>query len=317
MPVRVLDLFCGGGGSSWGARKAGARISCGLDLWDVAIRTYNDNFDGCGLNQTISGQGRLPALERFGGFDMILASPECTNHTCARGNRERDEASRLTARHVLRYARKFLPRWMVIENVIHMKSWSRYTELIEELKKGLGYHVRIQVLDAADFGVPQNRKRLFILCDRAAPPDEVQPTSLKVTPAASILDPPGTWGTRPLYQKGRAKNTLARAERAMAALPPGTPFLLVYYGSDAAGGWQTLDRPLRTLTTLDRFGLVEHSPEGPTLRMLQPSELRRAMGFDPEYLLRHGSRRDRIRMLGNGVCPPVMEAVVRSLINRS
>jgi DNA (cytosine-5)-methyltransferase 1 len=49
------------------------------------------------------------------------------------------------------------------------------------------------------------------------------------------------------------------------------------------------------------------------LRMLQVPELQRAMGFDDDFDLPHGSRRDRIRLLGNGMCPPVMEAAIRSL----
>ena len=48
--------------------------------------------------------------------------------------------------------------------------------------------------------------------------------------------------------------------------------------------------------------------------MLQVPELKRAMGFDKDFVLPVGTRRDRIRLLGNGVCPPVMTAVVSSLI---
>ena len=88
---------------------------------------------------------------------------------------------------------------------------------------------------------------------------------------------------------------------------------MVYYGSDGAGGWQSLERPLRTLTTLDRFGLVTWDGRTAMLRMLQAPELKRAMGLDDKYRIEQGTRRDRIRLLGNGVCPPVMEAVVRSL----
>jgi len=50
--------------------------------------------------------------------------------------------------------------------------------------------------------------------------------------------------------------------------------------------------------------------------MLQVDELRRAMGFPKEYRLEYGARRDKIKMIGNGVCPPVMEAVVESLVSR-
>jgi DNA (cytosine-5)-methyltransferase 1 len=73
-------------------------------------------------------------------------------------------------------------------------------------------------------------------------------------------------------------------------------------------------RPLRTITTIDRFALVLPSRSGFEMRMLQVPELKRAMGFDEEFELPSGTRRERIRLLGNGVCPPVMEAVTRQLI---
>jgi DNA (cytosine-5)-methyltransferase 1 len=126
----------------------------------------------------------------------------------------------------------------------------------------------------------------------------------------------GDWESKPLRLPSRAAATIARAERAIAAMGKGRPFLIVYYGSDRAGGWQRLDRPLRTLTTLDRFGLVTWNGREPMLRMLQVDELRRAMGFPATFRFRHGSRRDKIKMIGNGVCPPVMEAVIEALIAR-
>ena len=71
---------------------------------------------------------------------------------------------------------------------------------------------------------------------------------------------------------------------------------------------------MRTLTTLDRFGLVEWHEGEPTLRMLQVPELRRAMGFPETFRLQRGTRRERIMLLGNAVCPPVMEAIVGGLL---
>jgi DNA (cytosine-5)-methyltransferase 1 len=68
-----------------------------------------------------------------------------------------------------------------------------------------------------------------------------------------------------------------------------------------------------TLTTLDRFGLVTWKGRTPMLRVLLVPELKRAMGFDNGYTLPYVSRRDRIKLLGNGVCQPVMAAVVRAL----
>lgn len=316
MDIKVLDLFSGGGGSSWGAYKAGATIACGIDAWEIASSVYNDNFPGCAVNATITSDSDPRDVQQYGPFDLILASPECTNHSCARGNRPKDEASRMTASHVLNYIRHFEPRWVVIENVVNMKGWDKYDDLLDTLQ-AMGYEINEQILDASHFGVPQSRRRLFILCDRLLKPLDVNPTTELVPPSArTILDPPGTWKTSPLITPKRAKPTIERALRAQNNLPPGEDFIVVYYGSDAAGGWQSLDKPLRTLTTLDRFGLVEHGPEGLTLRMLQVPELQRAMGLDPEFRIECGTRRNKVKLLGNGVCAPVMQAIVETLISR-
>ena len=316
MKLKGIDLFCGGGGSGWGARKAGVEIVCAVDAWSVAAETYKTNFPEAKIiNATLDGKSCASILGKVGDIDLILASPECTNHTCAKGSRPRDEESRRTANYVVNFARTLSPRWIVLENVVQMRNWRGYTPLINDLNK-LGYNVLPQVLDSIDFGVPQTRRRLFLLCDREAMPLEVNAGTnerRRKRAAKDTIQLDGPWESRPLYSDRRALGTLARAERAIEELGKGEPFLIVYYGSDGSGGWQTLDRPLRTLTTLDRFGLVTWKRRTPMLRMLQVPELKRAMGFDKGYALPYGSRRDRIKMLGNGVCPPVMESIVRAL----
>lgn len=313
-----MDLFCGGGGSSWGAQVAGARIVCGVDADPVARAAFAKNFPGARAVRLKMTRNTKPhALGDLGRIDLLLASPECTNHTHARGRRPIDENSQATARFVVTFARELLPRWVIIENVVQMRAWKGYTRLLGDLQS-FGYRTAPMVLDARDFGVPQQRRRLFILCDRERePPGSVPGVGREAPTVVSILDPQGTWRSYPLRRVGRAAATLERAERAIASLGKGVPFLVVYYGSDAAGGWQALDRPLRTITTIDRFGLVTWADGEPQLRMLQVSELRRAMGFGGGYDLDEvGTRRDRIRLLGNGVAPPVMEAVIRALVGK-
>lgn len=188
---------------------------------------------------------------------------------------------------------------------------ARIGDLLARLEN-LGYYVKLQRLDASEFGVPQSRKRLFILCDRERMPSDVFGNGPERS-ASDILDPKGTWAANDLYRKGRAAATIQRAETGIRELGKGKDFLVVYYGSDRAGGWQALDRPLRTLTTLDRFGLIQWDGNTPTLRMLQVPEIRRAMGLPPLFRLERGTRRDKIKLLGNGVCAPVMEKVLWSL----
>ena len=314
MRLRVLDLFCGGGGSSLGAQAVGGEIVCGIDAWDIAIKTYQSIFPKArALNIELTEKTRPKDIGiKDQEIDLILASPECTNHTCAKGAKPRCEDSKRTARYILNFASELNPRWIAIENVVQMRNWIGYEPLIDDLRD-LGYNIREQIIDASTLGVPQSRRRMFLLCDQERIPDAVPIQNNYFLNAADVLDPVGTWKSRPLYQKNRASRTIERAERAIDALGRGTNFLIVYYGSDASGGWQPLDRPLRTLTTIDRFGLVTWEGKTPMLRMLQVSELKKAMGFEADLL--HGTRRDKVKILGNGVCPPVMKAVLGSLIN--
>lgn len=314
--MRGCDIFCGAGGSSAGARAAGIEMVAGIDMCATATATFATNFPDA---HVVTNRLEDVSIDKFkaqvGPIDILLASPECRNHTCAKGSAPRDESSRATAMHVVEYARSLQPRWLVLENVIHMRPWSRYEELKCRLRE-LGYYLDERTLDSSDFGVAQTRRRLFLVGDRKQPPK----LTLRKYPghrrsAKSILDAPGKWKTSPLFKNNRAAATLERAKRGFDALGEHASFLLVYYSTDGSGGWQPLDRPLRTITTVDRFALVEHDGDMPRMRMLQVPELKRAMGFGDDFGLPVGTRRDRIRLLGNGVCPPVMETVVRSLVS--
>jgi DNA (cytosine-5)-methyltransferase 1 len=119
------------------------------------------------------------------------------------------------------------------------------------------------------------------------------------------------WPFRHLRSGVHAKATIKRARRAIKALGPDTEFIMVYYGSDGAGGFQLMERPLRTVTTLDRFAYVRPNCDGHEIRMLQPMELAAAMGFPSTHKWPTSSRRDKIRLIGNAVCPPVMFAIIR------
>jgi DNA (cytosine-5)-methyltransferase 1 len=207
----------------------------------------------------------------------------------------------------------FEPRWIIVENVVGMKSWARYDKFVTDIEK-LGYHTRVQTLNSADFGVPQARRRLFIMCDREKMPNPVSKPYRKRKTAREIIDGNGTYRYSILRTDKRAKATLERADRAIAELGNKKPFLLVYYGSDAAGGWQRLDVPLRTITTLDRFAFVKPTNKGHVMRMLQPEELKLAMGWPKRFMINHGNRRDKIKMIGNAVCPPVMKYITEELI---
>lgn len=315
MSIRAIDMFCGAGGSSTGAKNAGVEIIAGFDLWEPALKTYSTNFPNAKVYSTdIRKLSPKEIHKEIGNIDLLLASPECTNHSVAKGAKERDEESRMTAFEVIRFAKEFQPQWIVMENVIQMESWSKHARLLDDLWE-LGYFVNQVKLNAKDFGVPQSRTRLFLLCSLSKEIKFTKPNSSIEMPVSTVLDFSGKYPTTPLNKSGRAKATLERSYRAIESLGEQSPFILVYYGTDGSGGWQTIDRPLRTITTLDRFAYVEPSPKGHTMRMLQPEELKLAMGYMADFNLNIPglSRRNKIKLMGNGVCPPVMKHIVNQL----
>ena len=315
--VRALDLFCGAGGSSWGARLGGANIVAGVDAWEAAGASFSENFpDATFFLGRLEDLNPVSVRRRIGAVDLILASPECRSHSPARGAGKRSVQSKDSAFQVVRFASVFKPRWVVVENVVSMRNWSRYAAFKAALTK-LGYHIREQVINSADFGVPQRRRRLFLLCDRISKPREVHPSRSMHTPVSTVLDMKSTHPMSPLRTDRRAAATLERAERAMEVVGNRQPYLIVYYGTDKSGGWQRISETLRTITTLDRFALVKPCKAGHVMRMLQVPELKRAMGMPIAFSLGDGPRRERIHLIGNAVCPPVMRAIVRSVTTAS
>ncbi|SEN73238.1 DNA (cytosine-5)-methyltransferase 1 [Nitrosospira multiformis] len=310
-----VDLFCGAGLGARGAVRGGGTPLLGVDSWFLATKTYKANFPQA---EVITEYIEKMSAEQIGKCykpDVLLTSPECTSHSIARGAKPALESSRETAIGIIPWIESMKPRWVIIENVNRMKKWNRHNELVKAIEDS-GYTVSDLNLNAADFGTPQARKRMFLVCDRegsvVSRSDLLRMTKVQpIISAASIIDWNADYPAGKLYRPTRAKATIERAERAMANLGRNVPFIIVYYGSDYAGGWQSLDAPLRTVTTIDRFGLVTWKSNEPYLRMLQPTELLRAMGGGKEHLLPYGSRREKVRLCGNGVCSEVMTIIFR------
>lgn len=131
-------------------------------------RDIRSNFPSARRNvvtATLSDSNGAEVFPAIGKVDLLIASPECTHHSLARGNRPRCENSRRSGWFVIRFIEDLEPDYIVLENVM-MRHWDGYKTLCNTLEKRFGYRLRAQVLDAADFGVPQNRKRLFVFGSR-------------------------------------------------------------------------------------------------------------------------------------------------------
>jgi DNA (cytosine-5)-methyltransferase 1 len=299
MTIRAIDLFAGAGGTSTGARMAGVNVVCALNHWPVAVATHAINHpETAHVCQDIATVDPSSMPEH----DVMLASPSCVGHTRARGKEQsHHDACRATADDVLRFAEANRPRAVIVENVPEMMQWRRY----RSWRMGwsdLGYRVSEQVIDAADAGVPQNRRRLFVVASRTVRPIAIpQPTARHVTARECIDLDAGAWSPWAMWcEKTRVRCVSGRARF-------GDVFLVAYYGSVEGG--RSIDRPIGTLTTVDRYAVVR----GDVARMLSVEEMARLSSFPADYVLT-GTKRDRVKMLGNSVPPMLAAHVIGSVV---
>jgi DNA (cytosine-5)-methyltransferase 1 len=296
--MTAIDLFAGAGGFTVGAEAAGVRVVWAGNHWQAACDTHRANHPEVQPTCQDLHQADWTALPRH---DIGLASPSCQGHSRGRGSdKPRHDAARATAWAVVACAEVHRQKLWVVENVPEFLSWVLYPAW-KSAMEALGYAVSPQVVDAADLGVPQNRERVFVICTRSRTPLKV---TLPKTPHQSIdpfLDVIAT-GWSPV----RTKCANTRARIANGRRQHGERFLMAYYGNEKGG--RSLARPIGTVTTKDRYALIE----GKEMRMLNVNEYRRAMAFPDSYILPKSSTLAK-HMLGNAVCPPVATAILEAV----
>ena len=160
----VISTFAGGGGSSIGYKLAGGNVVLANEIDPDAVGTYKRNHP---KTQMIADDIKnLDDLENGSDdLDILDGSPPCITFSIARSRKREFEEEGETENLVLDYVRLALtarPKICVIENVQQFKSAPVFKETIRKLKEG-GYKTVHRVLNSSDFGVPQRRKRLFIL----------------------------------------------------------------------------------------------------------------------------------------------------------
>lgn len=296
--MRCVDLFAGAGGFSEGARQAGAKILWAGNHWPAAVEYHTINHPETAhacqdLQQADWAQ--VPA------HDLLLASPSCQGFTKARGkDRPRHDAARSTAWAVISCAEYHRPPVVVVENVPEFQQWVLFPAWAQALQ-ALGYSLSMHVLDSADFEVPQNRLRLFIVATRSKA-GLVLGFEKKPHKSAQIDWGAGKWS--PIDKPGRSASTLQRIKNGRAQF--GGRFLLPYYSSALTG--RCPSRPIGTITTIERYAAVD----GQKMRMLTVDEYRRAMGFPAGYVLPE-KKRLAVHLLGNAVCPPVARDLIEKI----
>ncbi len=165
--MKVLDLFCGCGGLTKGLEDVGFNIVAGIDIWDIAIQSYKSNFDHIGLckDLTLYYPEHFEEETGISEIDMIVGGIPCQGFSMG-GRREIDDSRNSLFKYYFKYVRYFKPKVILIENVIGIMSMKDTDgELIinKIIKKLKNYKIGIFKLSAADYEVPQNRRRVIII----------------------------------------------------------------------------------------------------------------------------------------------------------
>jgi len=286
--LQIADLFCGSGGSTTGIRQAVAQMGkkaniLAINHWEVAIRTHSANNAGvshlCESVDHIDPTGVVPGQE----LDLLWASPSCTHHSVARGGRPRCEQQRAPAWIISFWLENLKVKRLIVENVPEFQSWGPLDDdgrPVKEAKgetfktfiaaiRSLGYTVDWRVLNAANYGDPTIRRRLFIQAIKgigrqiqwpnithAERPFHVNglPTWI---PAREIIAP--NLHGESIFRRKRplAPATLRRIEHGIKKFwqPYAEPFLIILRGASKS---RSLDEPLPTVTCSGaHYGLIE------------------------------------------------------------
>jgi DNA (cytosine-5)-methyltransferase 1 len=187
-PLRLVDLFAGAGGLSEGFSQEGFTIVAGSDIDPDACATYALNFPTA---KTICGDIRKPDIHQQlvsagRGADVVVGGPPCQAFSQVRNHsRIIDDPRNSLYREFVKTVAEISPTAFVMENVPGMAQMGVLEQVKEDLELAGKYTVNAGVVDAADFGVPQTRKRIVFLGVRRGL--EVEPTAIAGTDATSYL----------------------------------------------------------------------------------------------------------------------------------
>ncbi len=307
VPVRTVSLFSGCGGTDLALKKAGYSVVWANDVWQEACDTYADNLP----DSTIEC-GNVKDVTQFPPAEFLVGCYPCQGYTQG-GKRDWSDPVNYLYIEFERALRAILPKAFIVENVVGMTFGANKVLLEDQVERyGKDYNVKYAVLNAKEYGLAQNRRRVLLVgihkdldfrYEFPAPthgpqrkiPFKTQLQALKGLP----LEPhDGDFNAEPLHWY-----YLSRRRRCDWDEP--SPCIV--------GHWRHVplhptSPPLDRITT-DEWRFRSEEPA----RRLSYQECAALQGFPRRFTWDHGSVRDRFQMIGNAVPPPLFSAVLRPL----
>ena len=335
--MNAIDLFCGAGGLSYGFEKAGVNILLGIYNDAMALKVFEKNHKNaksiCG-DITQLHYNDIKELIGDTTIDLIIGGPPCQGMSLS-GPRKFDDPRNKLYLSYIRFVHEIKPKAFVIENVPGLVSLFKgqiKNSIIERLTN-LGYKVGYRILCAADYGVPQSRKRVvfvglkkeFFDFDRIKEEDMVTcEMALSDLPPLidSLGEDPAEYETLPQneYQKLMRKNSVqvhnhiaaAHSEKVrniIALVPDGGNYkdLPDEYKNtrNFHVAWTRFrsDKPAPTIDTGHRHHFHYKYNRVPTVR-----ECARLQSFPDDFIF-EGNKTQQFRQVGNAV-PPIMAKAI-------
>lgn len=343
MTNTAIDLFCGAGGLTLGLQEAGFDVLAGLDNWYPAVESYRANFEHPIVEEDVR---ELMAEEIWDAVsseeeqvDLVAGGPPCQGFSIQRIGEDRDRRNHL----IFEFARlvtELEPRVFLMENVTGLlgKRGRPFAAEFERMLAEAGFRARPTVLNAADYGVPQSRSRVFYLGWRHEEhqsyhlpgPTHAPSEHRSVWEAIGDLpSPPGDHTPHPddeLHRRTRLSDTnLKRLEH----IPPGGGFEDIPValradchkdGADRIGhrnvyGRLAPDEPAGTITArFDSFtrGQFAHPVEDRNISLREGARLQTF----PDDFVFLGTQEEVAALIGNAVPPRLATVLGEGLLRQ-
>jgi len=341
--MTIATLFSGGEGVGCGSRAAGLKHLWGIEIDDAVARVARDNGFGVETADILEVN---PA--DYESPTVLHASPPCPNFSCAKQGRRESEYDVELARATARFIEELHPRLFTLENVYGYRksmSWA----IIRDALHGCGYWFDLAHVNAADFQIPQTRRRMIVraalgqMVPHLPPPEpwvgwysaieDLIPTlpesqfapwqlahlKLNSTTLVDSAGYPDADGARvPVTRRnGEPANTIIanHAQRGMRAFLVGGQFARPANGSGELRPVQVrgLDKPTFTVTAQNRGDWRAWLTQGRVVQMT-PRALARFQAFPDSYILPN-NKVLACRVVGEAVPPLLYEKLIKQLLN--
>lgn len=344
--LKFIDLFCGCGGMTLGFMQSGQfALVFANDLNDPALNSYRANFDPQG-NHSLSGDitALLNTPDIFPAADVVIGGPPCQGFSTLNKNRESDRRKSLW-RQFLDVAALSQAQVIVMENVPQLLSSTEYHQIETELLRQGFQYIEAAVLNTADYGVPQIRRRAVIMASKNHPISLPKPTHAHLlknegtllqpwaTVRDAIGDLPEPTGTElrilpsPLDLHVGRTPTLVSVERYCAVPAGGNRFDLQRNRPDITPAcwlnkpsgstdlfgrlwWERPSVTIRTEFFKPEKGRYLHPQQN---RPITHREAARLQSF-PDNFIFTGSKAEIARQIGNAVPPLLARAIAEEVI---